>query len=133
LYVASALSFIAFSIAISTPGIPIVVGITSIAFGFFVNFASQISYQVAIEVSYPVPEAISTNIQVLSLQLFGMFFIILMSLLENSAHVGIWIASSCVCVGAIAMLFYRGKHKRMQLDLDQNAEITKPLRDSDGV
>jgi len=95
-------------------------------------FFAQISYQVAIELSYPVPEGISSNIQVLSLQLFGMIFIIIMSALENpNTHqmtAAVWLVTASVCLSAIAMLFYRGKHKRMLVDLKEETLLQSDVR-----
>lgn len=123
-FLGSGLSFLLFTWVIQKPDEGILVAITCFSMGFFVNLCMQgnqhlsamitlpVTLQVAVEVSFPVPEGISSNIQLMSLQLFGVIFILVMSLLEDpenhSMKLATWLGTGIVIAVSFASLLFKG-------------------------
>lgn len=101
----------------------IAVGIVACWIGFWANLAAQsrifcvnietilVSFQLGLEVSFPVPAGIATNVQIVGLQFFSVLFIATMTLLQHSftnMHIATWIGTSFVCIATIFTLLFKG-------------------------
>jgi predicted MFS family arabinose efflux permease len=94
------------------------------ALGFFMIGLLPVGMEAAVISTYPVPEAISAGLLLLSCQVFGIAFVVVAKLLEHASSPPTMTAANLLITGAVALaaaasLFWRMQTKR--LDAEESA------------
>ena len=96
--------------------IPLIIVCSILA--FFLAGATPVCFDAAMEITFPLPQVITTNILLISTQLFSILMILSMGWLLQSEGLGVmniyFIALSIACL--ILIFFYNGKHSRNQIE-----------------
>jgi hypothetical protein len=97
----------------------IVLAISCGFLGFFVTAVLPLSLEAAVECSHPVPEAISGGGVMMSAQLFGIFFIVVMDAIGSAGGLTVanWLLVGAVAISCAMLVFFKEDY---QHDISQN-------------
>ena len=93
------------------------------AMGFFMTGILPVCMDTSVEITYPLPEAITANLLMISAQLFGIIITLIMTYL---LHLGNVLYSNSFFVlglllSSILVIFYRGENKRLNAEMAVNS------------
>lgn len=88
--------------------------------GFFVTAILPLCLEVAVEVTYPIAEGISSGSVMMSAQIFGILFIVGMNVISHfqggSLTTANWTLAGMVVVSCILIFFFKENYKRSQAE-----------------
>lgn len=88
--------------------------------GIFITGIIPVSMEAAVDCTYPIPEAISVGLVTMSSQLFGIIFIVFMSIMQainrDFLIPAAWILVLFIGAACILMMLYKGVSKRKELE-----------------
>jgi hypothetical protein len=106
-----------------TPNNHALLVIGSFFFGFFGTLVLPLSFELAVESTYPAGEAMSSNVLMSSSQIFGILFINSLDYVIHQVdfyilnrHISMWILTFFVIFGSFLILFFTSKLKRKEAE-----------------
>jgi len=111
------LSLIWFILAVR-PNNTIVLGFACGFLGLFVTAILPLSLEVAVECSYPVPEAVSAGGVMMAAQGFGILFILVMDAIGKTGNLTIanWLLVGTMGLSCVMMCLFKEDYKRTQAE-----------------
>ena len=87
-------------------------------FGSFCNSARPIYLETGVEVTYPVPEGLSSSYQIIATQLYGVVITMLMTAMFESKlkKYTLWASLAFCGLSTIITFFFHGRMKRLEME-----------------
>jgi len=101
----------------SVPDNRVMVAICCSILGLFMTAVLPVGMDLSVEITYPMPEAITTSLLMMSAQIFGILFIFVMTALQEVSMSGSsWFLTAWTCVSALLMLLFKPEYKRVNAE-----------------
>eukprot|EP00002_Diphylleia_rotans_P038059 TRINITY_DN8598_c0_g2_i1.p1 TRINITY_DN8598_c0_g2~~TRINITY_DN8598_c0_g2_i1.p1 ORF type:complete len:496 (+),score=90.89 TRINITY_DN8598_c0_g2_i1:44-1531(+) len=125
----SFLSMVWFSAAIG-PGREWMMAVSQSLLGFFMTALIPVSLDLAVEITYPQPEALSTTALMAFSQVFGVVLVqVMTAMLDHDPKASNWFLTGALGFGCLLFAFFKGDTKRSNIESAHAGEnITTPLR-----
>eukprot|EP00698_Gefionella_okellyi_P011384 TRINITY_DN2999_c0_g1_i1.p1 TRINITY_DN2999_c0_g1~~TRINITY_DN2999_c0_g1_i1.p1 ORF type:complete len:393 (+),score=89.75 TRINITY_DN2999_c0_g1_i1:434-1612(+) len=85
--------------------------------GLFMTAILPVGMDLSVEITYPHPEAITASLLMMSAQIFGIIFVVAMTVMQGLGDHGItlasWFLTGCLGVVTVLILFFRPDYRRL--------------------